>query len=110
MLGFEHPNLQPDVFQIGSSSDERFEARHRIAVRRAVTCRVGVEAVRIGADEQYVGAVADLELLLELRERNEGGADLSLLRLDRELAEIGGREHVADGEPERPAQFILPPV
>ena len=66
--------------------------------------------IRTGGNEQRIDPVADAEVFLQARERNEGRAHVALLRLQREFSKVGGREHRANGQAQRTAEIVLPSV
>ena len=57
--------------------------------------------------EQRVDPIAEVELLLQARERNERGADVALLRLQRELTERRCRQDGAHGQANGAARHRL---
>ena len=91
LLRLEHAQRQPDVLERGVL---RTAARSSDAV---AAC-----ARRRSRHEQRVDAAGMLEVLLQPRERHEHGADVALLRPQRELAELGRAEdRRATVEPQR---------
>ena len=70
----------------------------------------GASSAALRRHEQRVDAIRELKLLLQPRERHERRADVALLRLQRELAELARRQHGAHRQPHRPPDIVLPAV
>ena len=60
--------------------------------------------------ENRIHPATDFELVLKLGQRHEHCAHVCLLRLEREFAQVGGRDNRTNRQTKRPAEIVLPAV